>query len=172
MQDPPHLCTFNGVQTLSDCLLRDWEHLIEGTSSNRKQEALLWEKKKREKCLLHAPDNWAIIKITVRASWPFWGLEWRVIMCTMEAVFVRPCVSSEWMFCAIFRSNWHVHSFCALQRTYYTHCHFIQLCTINEIISYCYKSDILCCCYSEKCFLDSSTHSLGSGIFFRDVQGT
>lgn len=46
MQDPPHFYDFNGVQTLSDCWFKDWEHLMEGTSSNRKQEVLIVREEK------------------------------------------------------------------------------------------------------------------------------
>ena len=96
MRDPPRFWAFNGVETLSEGWLRDWEHLIEGTSPNRKKEASLLGKKKREQCLLHVPDNGAIIMITVRASWPFGGPEWRVIMCTIEAGCLCPTACEFW----------------------------------------------------------------------------
>lgn len=41
MQDPPHLWALNEEKPFFDCWLKDWEHLLEGTFSNRKQEALL-----------------------------------------------------------------------------------------------------------------------------------
>lgn len=66
VQDPPHLW----AKTFSNCCWRDLEHLLEATSSNRKFEAVLWEKKKREQCLLLMPNNGTIIKISGRASCP------------------------------------------------------------------------------------------------------
>lgn len=123
MRDPPRLWAFNGVETLLWVgWLRDWEHLIEGTSPNRKKEASLWEKKKREQCLLHVPDNGAIIIITVRASWPFGGVpEWRVIMCTIEAGCLCLTACEFWaMFLSRFVSEpARCIQFPARPRTYY-----------------------------------------------------
>lgn len=92
--------SFNGVETLSDCWLREWEHLIEAASSNRKQEASLWEKKKREQCLLHIPDKGPIIKITGRVSWPLgaWMNDHymhdggKLSLCNSEQFYVLFCV--------------------------------------------------------------------------------
>lgn len=70
MQAPPQLWGLNGVETLSDCCIRDWKHRREATFSNRKLEVALREKKRREQCLHLVPDNGPVIKITGRAGWP------------------------------------------------------------------------------------------------------
>ena len=75
-------------------MLRDSEHLIDGTASNRKQQTLLWEKEKKQLCLLHVTDNGALIKIPANKSWPFGGLN-KESLCAWwkQVVFVWLCVS-------------------------------------------------------------------------------
>lgn len=145
-RDPPRLRAFNGVQTLSD----RWEHLMEATSSNRKQEASLWEKIKREQCRLHVPDNGHIIKITGWASWPFgaWMSDRYVgcRMCLCGRVRVLSSARSE-QACAFFRT-------CSIQR-YLSN--FTQLLESYHTDT---KGTILCCCYSEECSLNSIADSL------------